>query len=130
MSNATVPIDIKLTVINNPGDDDRDIAEITQRLFNEIERLGIENVQHIKEENISDKTKTGGAEILGELLLTLAGSGGIAVSLIGLVKSWITREGHNVKFTRKYNDGTIEEIEVTGSTTDQVNRLISMFKKR
>jgi hypothetical protein len=125
-----VPFDIKLKVMYNDDDDDRDIAEITQRLSRDIDRLDVENVQPVKDENVPENTKTGGAEITGELLITLLGSSGIAVGLVGLVKSWMIREGHKIKFTRTHSNGTVDEIEVTGSNTDQENRLIDMFTKK
>ena len=59
----------------NEDDDDRDITEITQRLSRGIDRLDVQkDVHKVKKENIPENTKTGGAEIPGELLLTLLGS--------------------------------------------------------
>jgi hypothetical protein len=64
------------------------------------------------------------ASLTGQLLLTAFGSGGIAVTLISVLRDWLTRHRD---FTLKIKRGATE-IELSGSSPEELKSLLAEVK--
>jgi hypothetical protein len=70
-----------------------------------------------------------GAEVWGELFVSLFASGGVAASLLGALQARVKRDGHNIKISRKNEAGATEEIELTGSSAKGEEELIGWITR-
>ena len=68
--------------------------------------------------------KAGDAILLGQLLMSLIGSGGIAVTLISVLRDWLTRH-QDFKLRIKRGD---TEIELNGSSPEELKGLLAEVK--
>jgi hypothetical protein len=68
--------------------------------------------------------KAGDAIPLGQLLVSLVGSGGIAVTLISVLRDWLTRH-QDFKLRIKHGE---TEIELSGSSPEELKSLLAEVK--
>lgn len=71
-----------------------------------------------------DGAKAVGASRLGQLLLTAIGSGGIAATLVSVLRDWLTRH-QDFKLRIKRGD---TEIELSGGSPEELTRLLAEVK--
>lgn len=73
---------------------------------------------------VPDGAKAVGASRLGQLLLTAIGSGGIAATLVSVLRDWLTRH-QDFKLRIKRGD---TEIELSGGSPEELTRLLAEVK--
>lgn len=81
---------IMLNIIAGTGVDEEELENLTRQLRRELLELDIESVDFIRKGIASERTKSGDPIALGQLILTLAASGGVLVTLIKTLQSWLT----------------------------------------
>jgi hypothetical protein len=118
------PIELKLKIIPLPQDDESDMERITRQLGEELNELDVNKVDFVVKEGIPKGAKGVGAELWGQLLVSLLASGGVAASLIGVLQARVRRDGHSIRISRKNEAGATEEIELTGSSKEGEEELI------
>jgi hypothetical protein len=122
-------IELKLKINQLPQDDERDMERITRQLSEELRALDVNKVDFVMKEGVPQGAKSVGAEIWGQLLVSLFASGGLAANLIGVLQDRVRRDGHSIKISRKNESGATEEIELTGSSTKGEEELINWITK-
>lgn len=70
------------------------------------------------------KSKSGELALAGQLLVTVLGSGGVAVAMVGVIKDWLSRHQGMKLRVKRGND----EIEVSGVRSDELAKLLSRLK--
>lgn len=109
-----------------PETDAEELARITRRLREELLGLDVEAVEFAKSGETPEGAKVGPAIDWNTLLLTLAASGGVLTTIIGVLQSWLTRhEGRSVMLEI---DG--DKIEITGISSEEQKRLIDAWLRR
>jgi hypothetical protein len=118
-------VTLNLTIQTGFGNDEEYSAKITQGLGNEILELDVEDVRWPKED-IPEGSKGGDAVTWGQLIITLAASGGVFTTLITLLQAWVSRyERHALTLEI---DG--DKLEITGISTEEQKRLIDEWMSR
>jgi hypothetical protein len=117
---------LRLVVNSDPEADDQDLAALAGRLRTEILDLDVADVELLRAGEIPGGAKTGDVVTWGALLVTLAASEGVLTTLIGFLRSWLTRnEQRSVSLEI---DG--DRLEVTGISSAEQQRLIDEWLKR
>lgn len=107
--------------------DSEDVHDLTTKLREQLLELGdIETVNFKAAEQVPEHTKDGGAVSLGALIVTLAASGGVFTSLIGMLQAWLTT--HERRSVVLEIDG--DKVEVKGITSKEQKKLIDVWINR
>jgi hypothetical protein len=78
------------------GSDRQQTEELTQRLLSELEQIpGLEVSRTLSGPPPPGSKPGGEAFSLGQLVLTLVQSGGVLVTIIGVVRTWLARQNAN-----------------------------------
>jgi len=102
---------------------DSELDAVTRRLMAELSRVdGCEVSQAAAAVPVGAKAID--AALLGQILLTLIGSGGIAVTLISVLRDWLTRH-KDFKLKIKRGD---TEIELSGGSPEELKGLLAEVK--
>ena len=105
-------------------------AELSERaarqLREEFLELDVETVEFARGGETPEGAKAGAAPDLSTILLTLAASGGVLTTIIGVLQSWLTR--HERRSVTLEIDG--DKIEITGISSEEQKRLIDAWMRR
>jgi hypothetical protein len=106
--------------------DIEDIQYLTESLCESInQHTDINAFLEEKSEEIGTK---GDAITLGTIIMTLIGSGGVAVKLIQVLKAYIDRGKHiKIKITSK--QGELVEVEMANLGNDQIGKTTELISK-
>ena len=115
-----------LIIDAGPDTDTEEVAELTEQLRRELSELDVDAVDLVRAGEAPEGAKAGDPIAWGELLVTLAASGGALVTLIGTLQSWITR--HERRSVTLEIDG--DTLEVTGISSEEQRRLINTWLSR
>lgn len=107
--------------------DDEELVEATRRLQDELLNLDIERLDLGRSEPAPDGTKAVDAVTAGQLVATLAASGGALATLIGVIQAWLTRT-RTVRTVAVEIDG--DRLEVVGASSKDQERLIEAWISR
>jgi hypothetical protein len=66
--------------------------------------------------------------MVGTIVLSLIGSGGVAVTLINLLKSYIDR-GHNLKIRLKTKSGESVDLEANNLRPEQIEQTTKLIER-
>jgi hypothetical protein len=124
MSDQTTQLTLNLDA--GPDTDTEELAELTQQLRGELLELNVEAVDLARAGEAPERAKAGDPIAWGELLVTLAASGGALVTLIGTLQSWLTH--HERRSVTLEIDG--DKLEVTGISSEEQQRLINTWLSR
>lgn len=105
------------------GAEPAEVEDALRRLHDELETVGGIDVSR-PEGSAQRGAKAGEFSLVGQLLVTLLGSGGVAVAMVGVLKDWLTRHQGMKLRVKRGND----EIEVSGTTPDELAKLLSRMK--
>jgi hypothetical protein len=105
-----------------PGDDDEDLADLTQRLRAQLLDLDVDSVDHVADTSAPEGAK--GLETIVGWLAVKLGKEGLR-TVLGAVVDWATRTGHSIEVTC---DG--ETLKVTGVSSAQQERIINDYLAR
>ena len=111
----------------DPGTDPEDVERLGRQLGNEIRALNVDDVAAVDGAPPPEGAKSGVVMSLTEWLVTLSGSGGVFVTVIGTLKDWLSRRAgaHKVSVTI---DG--DTLELSGATPVERAELIETFVRR
>ncbi len=111
----------------DPGTDPEDVERLGRQLGNELRALDVDDVAAVDGAPPPEGAKSGVVMSLTEWLVTLSGSGGVFVTVIGTVKDWLSRRAgaHKVSVTI---DG--DTLELSGATPVERAELIETFVRR
>jgi Effector Associated Constant Component 1 len=108
-------------------DDAEELAQLTQRLREDIEELDVEGVDFVRsKEDLPKGAKAGDAVAWGSLLVTLATSSGVIPALVNTLQSWLMRHEHRSMTIVMGED----KLEVTDISSDEQKRLIEAWIRR
>ena len=111
----------------DPGTDPEDVERLGRQLGNELRALDVDDVAAVDGAPPPEGAKSGVVMSLTEWLVTLSGSSGVFVTVIGTVKDWLSRRAgaHKVSVTI---DG--DTLELSGATPVERAELIETFVRR
>jgi Effector Associated Constant Component 1 len=116
-------MDVLVRVDAGPGADDADTAQLAQELRTEL-------VAHDLDPVVPHSTAPAGAKgvglDVGALLVTLAASGGLLTTLLGVLQSWLPR--HSGSRIVLEIDG--DRVELTGATDEERRRALESWLGR
>lgn len=119
-------MDITLS-IDSPELDQEEIHELTRHISNklndEVDNAGVKLLE--QEGQIGTK---GDPLTIGTIILTLIGSGGVAVSLINVLKSYVDRKD-TIVIKIKSKNGDEVEINANNLSATQINETIKKTTK-
>ena len=111
----------------DPGTDPEDVERLGRQLGNELRALDVDDVAAVDGAPSPEGAKSGAVLSLTEWLVTLSGSSGVFVTVIGTLKDWLSRRAgaHKVSVTI---DG--DTLELSGATPVERAELIETFVRR
>ncbi len=116
---------LNLTIGTAGKVDQEYLAKLTQQLGADLLRLDVEDVALPGAEK-APKGSKGDAVTWGQLVITLAASGGVFTTLITLLQAWVTRyERHTLTLEI---DG--DKLEITGISSKEQKRLTDEWLSR
>ncbi|SOE81015.1 hypothetical protein SAMN05446927_4269 [Caballeronia arationis] len=121
--NASPSPQIMLTINAAPDADQKEVEELTQSLFAELDPIA--NVARVSSGNAPAGSKAIGVDIIGQLALSFLHSGGVLVTAIGAAQAWLLRQ--NARSIVIEFEGT--KIEVKGPSSEEQRRLIATWIK-
>lgn len=106
--------------------DDEELEELTRLLRDELLELDVDDVDIVEGGEAPDGTKAASTFSWGNLLVTMAASGGVLTSLIGAVRSWLSRnEGKSVTLVIGE-----DRLELSNLSSEEQAKLIDVFVRR
>jgi hypothetical protein len=114
-----------LNIDNGPDRDDEELVDLTRRLRKDL--LTLDGVERAESPVIADipGSKSAGID-LQTIIVTLAASGGVLTTLIGLIQQWLTR--------RERASVTLEiggdKLTITGASSETERRLVDEWVGR
>jgi hypothetical protein len=124
MSNHSIQIELTLNTAGGMVKEEK--AELTQKLREELLSLDVETVDLVGAGKMPLGAKGIDPVLWGQLLLSLAASGGVLTTLINILPDWLNR--HNQRsVTLKIGDDTLE---VTGISSEEQQELIDAWLNR
>lgn len=120
-------MELHVVLETDPGTDPEDVERLGRQLGNELRALDVDDVAAVDGAPPPEGAKSGVVMSLTEWLVTLSGSGGVFVTVIGTVKDWLSRRAgaHKVSVTI---DG--DTLELSGATPVERAELIETFVRR
>jgi hypothetical protein len=120
-------VELHVVLEPDPGTDPEDVERLGRQLGNELRALDVDDVAAVDGAPPPEGAKSGVVMSLTEWLVTLSGSGGVFVTVIGTVKDWLSRRAgaHKVSVTI---DG--DTLELSGATPVERAELIETFVRR
>ena len=103
------------------------IQDLTYDLCGALRRELDEDARISEELPISTGTK-GDPITIGTIVLSLIGSGGVAVTLINLLKSYIDR-GHHLKISVKGRNGETVEVAADNLRPEQIEQTTKLINR-
>lgn len=124
MSDHTIQIELTLNTAAGMAKEEK--AELTQKLREELLSLDVETVDLVGVGKMPPGAKGIDPVLWGQLLLSLAASGGVLTNLINILPDWLNRH-HQRSVTLKIGDDTLE---VNGISSDEQQELIDAWLNR
>jgi hypothetical protein len=124
MTDQTIRVHLGLDA--DPEADAEESERAARQLREELLELDVETVEFAKGGETPEGAKAGAAPDLSTILLTLAASGGVLTTIIGVLQSWLTR--HERRSVTLEIDG--DKIEITGISSEEQKRLIDAWMHR
>jgi hypothetical protein len=120
-------VELHVVLEPDPGTDPEDIERLGRQLGNELRALDVDDVAAVDGAPSPEGAKSGAVLSLTEWLVTLSGSSGVFVTVIGTLKDWLSRRAgaHKVSVTI---DG--DTLELSGATPVERAELIQTFVRR
>ena len=115
-----------LSIDAGPDADAEELEEITHQLRDELLELDLEEVDLVTVGKAPKGARAVDPVSLGQLIITLAASGGLLAQMIGTIKDWFSR--HKFKSVKLQLGGDV--LEVTDVSSEEQQRLIETFIKR
>jgi hypothetical protein len=107
-----------------PGTDDEDAERLTRQLRTRLLDLDLAVSIPLSANPAPSSTKGGTAIAAGELLLTLSASGGVIVTLVGVLRDWLDRHSAGRGISVTVGNDTLQ---LERSTPAERERLIEVF---
>jgi hypothetical protein len=115
-------------VLTSPTDgDDEELSMAAEQLREELLDLDVDDVTLVRRGVSPEGTKAGDVMAWGELVTTLAASGGVVTSLIGVIQAWISRN-RTIRTAVIEVDG--DRLELSGVSTETQQQLLEAWKNR
>lgn len=124
MANQTIQLLLNLKA--GPETDTEELAELTQKLWEELAELDVETVDFVETGEVPIKAKSGDSFTWGALLLTLAASGGVLTTIINVLQAWLARHDEHSLTLEIEGD----KLHVTGISSEEQQRLINAWLTR
>jgi len=126
-SRSKMKVDLIIDLNLGPDQDLRELERASVNLRSELRRLeGVEAVQPLSLGKAPVGSKVADPVSAGSILMTLAASGGVLTSLIGVLKDWLgRREGRKVSLQIGQ-----DKLEITGFPTEAQKELIETFLRK
>jgi hypothetical protein len=124
MSDQTTQL--MLDIDAGPDTDTEELAELTRQLRGALLELDVEAVYLVRAGEAPERAKAGDPITWGALLVALTASGGVLITLINTLQSWLTR--HERRSVTLEIDG--DKLEVTGISSEEQQRLINSWLSR
>jgi len=118
--------DLSVELQAGPDTDAEELAELTGRLRAELLGLDVDAVQQPAGGEVPQDSKGAGWAAGGELVVRLAASPEVLVSLIRGIWSWLGR--NRVRSVKLTLDGDV--LEVSGASSAEQDRLIDLWVTR
>lgn len=115
--------------ITSPGRDDEFVFGLTRDLLNTLNKET--EIKATLKESPPAATAKGDMTIVGTIVLTIMGGGGVAVALVNVLKSYVER-GHPLDITLERKDGeklSLKSGNFSAEQLTQVTKLIHDFFK-
>jgi hypothetical protein len=125
MTDQTVRIHLGLDD-TSPEADAEESERAARQLRDGLLELDVQTVEFAPGGETPEGTKAGVPPDLSTILLTLAASGGVLTTIIGVLQSWLTR--HERRSVTLEIDG--DKIEITGISSEEQKRLIDAWMRR
>jgi len=111
----------------DPGTDPEVVERLGRQLGNELRSLDVDDVAAVEGAPAPEGAKSGVVTSLTEWLVTLSGTGGVFVTVIGTLKDWLSRRAgaHKVSVTI---DG--DTLELSAATPVERAQLIETFVRK
>lgn len=103
--------------------DERERAELAQRLYLELGQLDVDSAS-FADGGAAPVGSKADALTLSTILLTFAASGGVFTTIISAVRDWVLRQPQPVVVDIKIDD---DEFRIEGATTEERLRLLDTF---
>ncbi len=103
--------------------DDEEKERVTRQLRDELLGLDVNSIDFAKSGKATAKAKAGDPVSWGTLLITLAASGGVLTTVIGVIQSWLTR--HNQRSMSLEINGN--KLEIKGISSKEQKQLINTW---
>jgi len=116
-------LQVRLHIIGVSEADEEDLAVLTQRLCNELSELDLDSVKIASAGEVPAGAKAGDPFTWGQLLLTLAASGGVLTTLINVLQSWVCRQ-ERCRLTMEIGE---DKLEIQGISSQEEQRLIEAW---
>jgi Effector Associated Constant Component 1 len=107
-----------------PETDDEDAERLTRQLRSRLADLDLTASIPSSAGPVPDGTKSGTAIAVGELVVTLSASGGVVVTLIGVLRDWLNHHSANHRISVTIGKDTVQ---LERSTPAERERLIEAF---
>lgn len=123
------PFNLFVTVETEYESDAGELDALTRRLRRELLETDVTGVQQADGGELPQGAKAAGAIDWNTLLVTLAGSGGMLVTLVGTLTAWLQRN-RGTKMHVRMPDGT--EMTLEGAEVDQatINSLVAVMEAK
>jgi hypothetical protein len=120
-------VELRVVLEPDPGTDEEDVERLGRHLGNELRALDVDDVAAVDGAAPPEGAKSGAVMSLTEWLVTLSGSGGVFVTVIGTLEDWLSRRAgaHKVSVTI---DG--DTLELDRATPVERAELIGTFVRR
>lgn len=107
-----------------PERDSRDLERASANLRAELRRVnGVESVEPLPAGDAPSGSRAVDTQSIGSILMTLAASGGVLNSLIGVLREWL---GRGQKRSVTFQIGP-DKLELTGYPIEEQKQLVEIF---
>ena len=117
-------VQLMLNIDAGPETDDEELEQLTRQLRGELLELDVEAVDLVSKGKAPKHAKAGDLIAWGQLLLTLAASGGVFVTLINMLQYWLTRQGVSIEMDI---NGNKVKLTSSKSSKEELQRLIDTY---
>jgi hypothetical protein len=119
-------VELQVVLEPDPDTDPEDRERLGRQLRNELRALDVDEVSPVEGGPAPPGSK-GAAGLLTEWLVTLSGSGGVFVTVIGTIKAWLGGRAGAHKITVTIDGDTLE---LSSATAAERAELVETFVRR
>lgn len=121
---ADDPVRLRLVLPQADDSDPAELDELTRSLRRQILELEVDDVAAEPVGPPPPGSKGLDATTIGTLLVTMSGAGGLFVSLVETIRSWITGQSDRQRVVLEVGDA---KLELSSATPEQRQALIDQF---